>query len=116
MAEQTGYGEPHNFIRNPLGWLSTKGSTTRLRGTIRLYGIPLEGPCWTIQEHGRPKGNMGIRPYRIIWVPYGTVEKLGEEVFRALAARSGEVDNSATTVGSAYARLTGGKGCQIPII
>ena len=41
-----------------------------------------------------------------------TVEKLGEEVFRALAARSGEVDNSATTVGSAYARLTGGKGCR----
>ena len=33
-----------------------------------------------------------------------------------MAARTGEVDNSATTVGSAYARLTGGKGCQIPII
>ena len=51
MADQTGYGEPHNFIRNPLGRLGTKGSTTGLRGTIRLYGIPLEGPFWTIQEH-----------------------------------------------------------------
>ena len=74
MAEQIGYGEPHNFIRNPLGRLSTKGSTTGLRGTIRLYGIPLEGPCWTIQEHGRPKGNMGIRTHRIIWVPYRTLK------------------------------------------
>ena len=73
MADQTGYGEPHNFIRNPLGRLGTKGSTTGLRGTIRLYGIPLEGPCWTKQEHGRPKGNMDIRPYRIIWVPYVTM-------------------------------------------
>ena len=45
-----------------------------------------------------------------------SVERLGEEVFRALAARATEVDNSATTVGSAYARLTGGKGCEIPII
>ena len=51
MADQTGYGEPHNFIRNPLGRLSTKGSMMGLRGTIRLYGIPLEGPFWTIQEH-----------------------------------------------------------------
>ena len=76
MADQTGYGEPQNFIRNPLGWLGTKGSTTGLRGTIRLYGIPLEGPCWTKQEHGRPKGNMDIRPYRIIWVPYGTLKDL----------------------------------------
>ena len=45
-----------------------------------------------------------------------TVEKLGEEIYRAYAARATEVDNSATTVGKAYARLTGGKGCQIPII
>ena len=46
----------------------------------------------------------------------GNVEKLGEEIFRAYAARATEVDDSATTVGRAYARLTGGKGCHIPII
>ena len=45
----------------------------------------------------------------------GNVEKLGDEIFRAYAARA-EVDDSATTVGRAYARLTGGKGCHIPII
>ena len=44
------------------------------------------------------------------------VEKLGEEIFKAYAARATEVDNLATTVGRAYARLTGGKGCHIPII
>ena len=59
MVDQTGYREPYDFVENPPGQWGTKEFMRRLLGTIRGHGGPLEGPRWTIQDHGRPKGTMG---------------------------------------------------------
>ena len=51
-VDQTGYRKPHNFIRNPRGQWSTKGSTRDCKGTVRVHRGPLDGPWWTIQDLG----------------------------------------------------------------
>ena len=46
------------------------------------------------------------------------VKKLGEKIYKAYRATGAENmgDDSATTVGKAFARYSGGSGCYIPII
>ena len=71
MVDQIGYREPYDFVDYPPGLLGTKESIRGLGlwGTIRVHGGPLEGPSWTIGDHGRSKGTMGdhTRPLEIIW-------------------------------------------------
>ena len=45
-------------------------------------------------------------------------KKLGEEIFKAYRANGTNSlgDESATTMGKAYSRLSGGMGCYIPVI
>ena len=45
-------------------------------------------------------------------------KKLGDKIWKAYRANSGSNlgDESATTMGTAYSRLAGGKGCHVPVI
>ena len=44
------------------------------------------------------------------------MKKLGEDILKAYACKQESMgDDSATTMGKAFARYTGGRGCYIPI-